>query len=161
MLGNSLSAPVVPEISRTYLNQKLGADCNFAYSDIDLLEIATQQVNAEHIVLAKQLPLMVCDTDLLVLIIWSEVRFGQCHSWILNTFEESIATGNRHYLLCDHHIPWQPDPLREHADSRGELFELYRQKLDYFDLPCTIVEGNEQTRLLTAQSVVHNSTLSH
>lgn len=94
--------------------------------------------------------LVICDTDLLVLIVWSEVRFGQSHPWILETFASRLDADNRHYLLCDCDIPWQPDPLRESADSRPELFELYKQKLDYFGLPYTVVSGSREQRLSAA-----------
>ena len=30
---------------------------------------------------------LVCDTDLLVILIWSEVRYGRCDPWIRETLE--------------------------------------------------------------------------
>jgi nicotinamide riboside kinase len=145
---------LVPEVSREYLNQKISRDSQFIYSEIDLLEIAGRQLDMEKLALSKSPDTIVCDTDLLVMIIWSEVRFGHCHTWILDAFDECLANANRHYLLCDHHIPWEPDPLREHADSRGELFKLYKQKLAFYDLPYTVVNGTPEARLSQARKSI-------
>lgn len=149
-LGKALQVPVVPETSRDYLNQKLSVHGGFRYSEKDLLAIAHEQQTLENKALKQQPELLVCDTDLLVIILWSEVRFGECHPHILDTFENVIAEGNRHYLLCDHDIPWHPDPLRESADDRPELYDLYQQKLEHYDLPYTVMTGNEQKRLAKA-----------
>jgi len=156
-LSNALGLPLVNEASRDYLDQKLSADGNFRYDESHLLEIASQQDSTEQLTLACSPDRVICDTDLLVVIVWSEVRFGQCHPWILETFARRIDQRDRHYLLCGCDIPWQPDPLRENADSRPELFELYRQKLDYFELPYTIMRGDESTRLKHALEILDKS----
>ena len=145
---------MVPEASRPYLNERMAVDGNFRYSESDLLAIARAQHQAERDALAAQPRLLVCDTDLLVIILWSEVRFGQCHSWIRDTFAAVNGRGERHYLLCDCDIPWQHDPLRESADSRPELFELYRQKLEHYRLPFTVVSGERERRLATALATI-------
>jgi nicotinamide riboside kinase len=150
----------VSEASRDYLDQKLSVDGNFRYDESHLLEIASQQDSAEQLTLAGSPDRVICDTDLLVMIIWSEVRFGQCHPLILETFARRIDMRDRHYLLCDCDIPWQPDPLRESADSRPELFALYQQKLDYFELPYTVMRGDQPSRLKHALEVLEN-TRSH
>lgn len=154
MLSDACRAPLVHEVSRDYLSQRISRDSHFQYSESDLLEIASKQFNAEEFALAKSPALLVCDTDLLVLIVWSEVRFGRCHDWILDAFSEAVTRGRRHYLLCHHDIPWEADPLREHADSRGELFELYRQKLEFYNLPYSILNGDRQQRLDSAVGII-------
>jgi len=146
----------VPEASRSYLNQKMAANSSFRYNKSDLLAIAREQQAAEDLCLADHPAQLVCDTDLLVIIIWCEVRFGHCHRDILTLFDSSIARHNRHYLLCDCDIPWQADPLREHADSRPELFALYEQKLDFYNLPYTIMSGSEQERLASALELANS-----
>jgi len=158
MLSETLQAPLVPEVSREYLDQRLSQDSQFQYSESDLLEIADRQFQSEEFALAKSPGILVCDTDLLVLIIWSEVRFGHCHDWILDAFDESISRGRRHYLLCDYQIPWEPDPLREHADSREKLFRLYLQKIEFFGLSCSIVEGDPGERLDLAIDILNTNT---
>lgn len=147
-LANQLAeywqAPLVQEASRNYLQHKT------AYQQHDLLEIAKLQYQQELKALANCSGKIVCDTDLLVIIIWSEVKYGQCDSWIYEMFEKSIRqeSVSRYYYLCDFNIPWQEDPLRENPDNRDELFELYLQKIKDYKLSYNIVQGNPKERLL-------------
>ena len=160
-LGEKLQAHVVPEISREYLNQRLSRDNQFHYSEPDLLKIAGEQHRLEQLALAKNPDLLLCDTDLLVLIIWSEVRFGTCHQWILDTFADNIVTHKRHYLLCHYDMPWEADPLRENPDDREELFALYQDKLDFYQLDYSIISGNIDARLKRSISVIDNKITRH
>ena len=146
-LANQLSdywrMPLVSEFARDYLQEKE------SYQQHDLLEIAKQQHNQEQTLLCDSPEKIICDTDLLVIMIWSEVKYGNCDPWIYNTFEQSIKqkASTRLYYLCDPQIPWQADRLRENPDNRDELFNLYLQKLKEYDLDYGIVEGQPKTRL--------------
>lgn len=149
-LATQLSAywttPLVPEVSRDYLKDK------DSYQQHDLLEIAKQQHKQEQALLAHFPEKIVCDTDLLVIMIWSEVKYGCCDPWITTTFENSIQqqTSSRYYYLCDFNIPWQADPLRENPHNRDELFDLYLQKLKDYKLAHCIVKGEPRVRLQQA-----------
>jgi|TARA_B110000914_G_scaffold157183_1_gene138221 nicotinamide riboside kinase len=142
-LADYWKTPIVAEASRDYLK---GQD---SYQQRDLLEIAKQQHKQEQTVLSLLPERIICDTDLLVIMIWSEVKYGHCDPWICNTFENSIKKKNscRHYYLCDSNIPWQADPLRENPHNRDELFDLYLQKLKEYELDYRIVKGEPQERL--------------
>ncbi len=137
----------MPEVSRDYLEQKMAENSEYRYDKDDLLTIARKQVQTELTTSFKHPDMVVCDTDLLVIIIWSEVRFGDCHPWILETFEKQVERGNRAYLLCDYDMPWEPDPLRESAETRPELFRLYQEKLDTYNLDYHIIKGSAEERL--------------
>jgi hypothetical protein len=79
--------------------------------------------------------LLVCDTDLLVIKIWSEVRFQECHPWIerqLHLHPYDL------FLLCKPDLPWEADPLRENPHDRDQLYELYVNALE--DMHATYVE---------------------
>lgn len=142
-LSEHFGAPLVQEASRDYLSNQP------SYQEADLLHIAKQQLEIEQAALSGAPDKLICDTDLLVIIIWSEVKYGRCDAWIINAFEQSqqAASTKRQYLLCDYHVPWQPDPLRENPDNRDELFELYLTKLKHYDLNYTIVRGDPDERL--------------
>jgi len=144
----------VPEVSRDYLEQKIAENSEYRYDKDDLLTIARAQEQTEIATSDKHLGLVVCDTDLLVIIIWSEMRFGDCHPWILETFEKKVERGNRSYLLCDHDMPWEPDPLRESAETRPELFRLYQEKLDTYNLDYHIIKGNAEERLKSSSALI-------
>ena len=148
-LATSWQIPLVPEIVRDYLK---GKD---SYQQVDLLEIAKQQHQAEQALLAHSPKRIVCDTDLLVIMIWSEVKYGHCDPWIYDTFENTIKepSTRRHYYLCDHNIDWEEDPLRENPNNRGELFTLYLKKLKQYQLDYNIVKGSPSERV---QQVLHN-----
>ncbi len=146
-LANQLSAcwqvPLVQEVSRDYLKNKT------SYQQHDLLKIGKQQYKQELAALSNCSGKIVCDTDLLVIMIWSEVKYGHCDSWIYKTFEDSInqKSLSRYYYLCDFNIPWQDDPLRENPNNRDELFAVYLQKIKEYELKYSIVKGNPQERL--------------
>ncbi|MDP4941209.1 MAG: ATP-binding protein [OM182 bacterium] len=134
--------PCVAEVARSYLADKI------SYQQTDLLKIAQKQYKRELATLSKKPSRIVCDTDLLVIMIWSEVKYGDCDPWIYETFEKSLSeqSTNRGYFLCDSNIPWQADSLRENPNNRNELFKLYLQKLKKYELSFTIVKGDPKQR---------------
>jgi len=145
-LSDYWKIPLVSEVARDYLNKK-----DF-YQQHDLLKIAKQQHKQEQALLSHFPEKIVCDTDLLVIMIWSEVKYGHCDPWITTTFENSIKQKNsrRYYYLCDCNIPWQADPLRENPHNRDELFNLYLQKINEYKLNHRVVKGNQRIRLQQA-----------
>lgn len=142
-LADHWRTPLVSEASRDYLK---GKD---SYQQHDLLKIAKQQYTQEQTVLSLLPERIICDTDLLVTMIWSEVKYGHCDPWITSTFENSInqKASSRYYYLCDSNIPWQADPLRENPHNRDELFNLYLQKIEEYELDYRIVKGEPRKRL--------------
>jgi nicotinamide riboside kinase len=149
-LSLHLQAPLVSEASRDYLNALYAAQPGAVYQQSDLLAIARLQLQREREALAQTPPCLVCDTDLLVIVVWSEVKYGSCEPALLDLFRESLQLAPRHYLLCDHRIPWEPDPLREHPHARDMLNLRYLDKLAQFDLDPTQVSGTPTERLQQA-----------
>ena len=136
-------APLVEEVARDYLKR------GTSYQQHDLLEIAKLQYRKEQAFLSHFPEKLICDTDLLVMIVWSEVKYGRCDQWIYDTFEKCLKQEafSRHYYLCDSEIPWQADDLRENPDNRKELFKLYLQKLREYELDYNVVRGDRQERV--------------
>jgi NadR type nicotinamide-nucleotide adenylyltransferase len=129
-LATHYQTAYVPEFSRLYLENH-GA----AYQEADLLEIAKGQSNWELVYARDAKRLLVCDTDLLVIKIWSEVRFQECHPWIerqLHLHPYDL------FLLCKPDLPWEADPLRENPHDQDQLYELYVNALE--DMHATYVE---------------------
>lgn len=149
-LSRQLGAPLVSEASRDYLGELYARQPGVAYRQQDLLAIARLQLQREQAALAQAPAVLVCDTDLLVIMVWSEVRFGNCDTELLDLFARSLQAAPRHYLLCDHRIPWEPDPLREHPQSRDMLYLHYMEKLELLDLGFTRVTGPAPLRLQQA-----------
>jgi NadR type nicotinamide-nucleotide adenylyltransferase len=142
----------VPEYAREYLDE-----LKRPYDYEDILRIAKGQVNAEKEMIKNARQFIFVDTEMIVLKIWCEVKYGKCHSWIM----DQLARQNYPlYLLTDIDLPWQPDPLREHPDKRGELFELYKMELQNRHLPCEIVSGMDKQRLYNAIKCIESSLLN-
>jgi NadR type nicotinamide-nucleotide adenylyltransferase len=138
----------VPEYAREYLDH-LGRP----YLEEDLLKIAHGQLSAEEIQLPKASTYLFCDTELLVIKIWSEVKYNRCHPWIM---EAITALPYDLYLLCDIDLPWEYDPLREHPDQRNFLFELYCNELMRRGSPFYVVRGLGKDRLANAIDIIEN-----
>lgn len=152
-LSTALNSPLVTEASRDYLTDLSRRKPGYHYQPDDLLHIARLQHERELQALQHKPAQLVCDTDLLVIVIWSEVRYGTVDPVLSRLFKESLATTQRTYLLCDPRIPWQPDPLRENPHDRNALFERYLAKLKALGAEFTIVTGSESERLAQVQKL--------
>jgi NadR type nicotinamide-nucleotide adenylyltransferase len=114
------------------------------YTENDLLAIAKGQIRAEEALLAKARTVLVCDTDLIVVQIWSEVKYGRCDAWIL---EQIRVRDYDLYLLCGTDIPWEFDVQREHPTFRNELYAVYLETLKKYPKNYVELVGNKVTRL--------------
>ena len=138
----------VPEFAREYLMRRGGS-----YEEADLSVIAKGQyengVRIEHE--NSRSPMILHDTEMLTMKIWSEERFGRVHRRI----EELLARQQfDHWLLCRPDIPWEADPLRENPDDRDRLFAIYEAELLKMREPYTIMEGGHGTRMRKAIAVI-------
>lgn len=143
-LANELSTVWVPEYARTYLDT-----LHRPYTEADLLSIANGQLASEDSLSATATNTLICDTDLYVVKVWSEHKYGRCHSHIL----EAIAA--RHYdlyLLTYIDIDWQQDHQREHADPamRQYFYNIYRDIVANSGTPWADVRGSHTQRLQTS-----------
>lgn len=152
-LANYWSSPILLEQSRQYLEKK-SKDSSFNYQQVDILNIAKLHLEKEDKELAQGPKHLICDTDLLVLIVWSEVKFGHCEPWIVEQFEKVLKTTTRHYILCDWQIPWETDPLRENPFDREKLFRLYQEKFNEYKIAYTAVSGSNMQRFTQVQAAV-------
>ena len=145
-LAGRWEVPLVNEAARDYLQNK------DSYKESDLLEIAKLQNAMEQKKTVLPAEKLVCDTDLLVILIWSEFKYGSCDPWIRETLENCFnqKSFSRHYILCDPKIPWQKDRLRENPHNRDELFDMYIKKLTDYKLDYSVVSGGPQERLQQA-----------
>lgn len=136
-LAEALGAEYVPEFARSYLEGK------GSYSEEDLLEIAKGQIELEKNALCQKPRYLVIDTEMLVMKVWSEWRFGRVHPHIEEQFRE------RQYdllVLCSPDLPWEEDPLREHPDEgdRQIIFEHYKKHLEDYEKPYMSISGKDR-----------------
>lgn len=147
-LAAALGALWVPEYAREYLEA-----LSRPYTRDDLKMIAMGQLAAEDALAARATNYLVCDTDLYVIKVWSEHKYGHCDDAIL----QQIAHRRYDlYLLTDIDIPWQDDPLREHPapGQRRYFYEIYHNIVEQSGVPFTIVHGSAEQRLQQALAAV-------
>jgi NadR type nicotinamide-nucleotide adenylyltransferase len=152
-LAKEFEEPWVEEYARRYL-ENLPRQYNFQ----DLLQMAMKQIalEDEKEKLANQL--LFCDTDLHVIMVWSEYKFKKTHPWILGQIKKRTYDL---YLLTDIDIPWQEDPLREHPEPkmRKYFFEKYNQILLKTNTPFVRISGDQEERMRQAASAVRELIL--
>lgn len=132
----------VPEYAREYLNEREGH-----YDQSDLLKIAKGQLKLEKEYRKKAKGLIFLDTDLFVLKVWSQVKYGSCDPWIIQQLEMHQSDL---YLLTFFDIPYEEDPLREHPEMRPELFDMYEHELKQYGVNYKVVQGDAHKRLQEA-----------
>ncbi|WP_028455921.1 AAA family ATPase [Chitinilyticum litopenaei] len=144
-LAAELAAPWVPEFARSWFAARGSSD----YTLDDIVAIARGQLALEDELASPGW--LVCDTNVLVCVIWAEVRFGQCPPELAMLWRpQDYAL----HLLLSPDLPWQPDPLRENPLDREQLFELYRQGLQIAGVPFAEVSGSGAQRLACAQAAL-------
>lgn len=147
-LSTEFKEPWVPEFAREYL-EKLGREYRYE----DLLEIGKGQVELEDQIAKVAKKYLFCDTDLRVIHIWSQHRFGKTDPWVLEQIQK------RNYsliLLTDTDMPWEPDPQREYPEleMRQYFFEKYLTLTKESGFPFEVIRGNESARLDQAQEFI-------
>jgi nicotinamide riboside kinase len=137
----------VPEYARIYLDR---LDRKYNYEE--LLIIAKAQFTNEMSLLHSANKYLFCDTEFLVLKIWSLDKFKKCDPWISQMCEKHLYDL---YLLMDIDMPWTYDPQREDPERREFLFNWYKRELEEMGVNCHIVSGLREERLKKAIEIVN------
>lgn len=138
----------VSEYARTYLDQ-----LDRPYSESDLTNIAQGQIRLEDENLPAANKVLICDTNLLVIKVWSNFKYGHCNEEILQLI--SARTYDL-YLLTYIDIPWQADPQREHPDKREKLWRIYKTELEAQEVPFVEIRGGREMRRKTAIEAINH-----
>ncbi len=132
----------VKEYARTYL-EKLNR--NYTYDDLRI--IAKGQMQWEDEQAGKANGLLFCDTNLIVIKVWSDFKYGKTDKEIIAEIKKRKY---QTHLLCNIDLPWQNDPLREHPHKREQLFKIYKTELKKFGIGYIEVKGTGDERLKSA-----------
>jgi NadR type nicotinamide-nucleotide adenylyltransferase len=145
-LAQEFNTVWVEEYARSYIN-----NLHRPYGPEDLPAIARGQISLEDGLVSKADKVLICDTNLYVIKVWSTFKYGYCDPEIL----ESIATRKYDlYLLTYIDLPWVADPLREHPDHRELLYSLYLQEMENQSVPFIEIKGSrEERRSLASESI--------
>ena len=96
-------------------------------------------------------PLVISDTEMAVIYIWSLEKFKIVSPTIQSLLEEQNFD---HLFLCAPDIPWEKDELRENPFDRQRLFELYNDLLVKKRISFSIINGDLNTRFLACKKQI-------
>jgi len=139
LIAEEYSTSFIPEYAREFLKDKI------TYTLADLDEIAKQQV---ELCKASKNTLLISDTEMAVMIIWSQEKFKEVSPIIQSYWE---AQDFDHLFLCEPDIPWEADKLRENPLDRERLFQLYKVVLENSKKPFTILKGTIEQRIIACK----------
>lgn len=145
-LARRLDTLWTPEYVRYYLQ---ALDRPYTASDLNLILKGQLLWESQMSGVARRY--LFCDTDPLVIKIWSLEKYGSCHPDIHQAVE---LRNYAFHLLCDTDLPWQDDPLREHPalEDRRRLWHRYFNELTQLGVPFAVISGQTlQERLVAAE----------
>ncbi len=153
LLAKYYNTSWVPEYAREYIDR-----LDRPYIERDLRDIAKGQLIAEDREAKYAKNLLICDTNLLVVKVWSEYKFGSCYEEVLEHVK------NRKYdlyLLTNPDVPWADDPQRESPHLREFFYEIYREEVKKSGVPYVEITGEEfYFRKLMAVSAIDRMMLN-
>jgi len=141
----------VPEFMREYLQKKWDSEKELVTKE-DLIPIAKGQLKWENEASQQVERLLICDTDLLELKVYSEYYYnGFCPSEIKT---EATKSNSSIYLLTYIDTPWEADDLRDRPENREEMFRIFEAELKKQGFPYKILRGNEKERFDKAVEII-------
>jgi len=141
----------IPEFARDYLQNKWNNErktCEYE----DLLPIAIGQMKLENDAAKKADRLLICDTDLLETMVYSEEFYGGEVDPRLE--KAAIESSYDLYLLTYIDTPWVADDLRDRPQLRLEMFQAFENTLKKYNKPYVLVSGSKEERLKTAVTAI-------
>ena len=133
----------VEEYARIYAETK--AKSNIALTKADVLPIAIGQMAAENKQYKHANKLLICDTDLLETMVYSEHYYaGFCPDDVkVYAYKNSYDL----YFLSYIDVVWKADGIRDQPEHRGQLFNRFEQALIDSKKPYVVVKGEFEERL--------------
>ena len=158
-LAGHFSAPLVAEYAREFW------DAHGSIAATDIPAIAREQWRREDAAaenchgLRDNFPgagrLLICDTDALTTMLWSDLLYGGTPADIREGVEQR-ARSYALYLLLDIDVPFVPDPQRCYPDEAGRrrCLELWHGALEQRGLPYVWIRGDWAARERAAIAAV-------
>jgi len=146
-LATSYYTNMVDEYAREYFQNR-----KYEYVESDLVDIAIGQIEKEEHIASISDKILFCDTDLIVIKVWSKVVFGKVPDWIEQQLKEHVYDL---YLLCYPDLEWEPDPLRSNPDNRQYIYSLFVNELELNNFNYRIVTDKGERRFKNAINFVN------
>ena len=143
----------VPEYSRGFLQKKWEEQRKICGRE-DMLPIAYGQMALENSMAEAAKGLLICDTNLLESVVYSQIYFnGYCHPSLL---KHALKAHYDLYLLTYIDIPWVKDDLRDRPEHRDFMYARFKKALEDHGLPYCIIKGEGQERFDLAVETIEN-----
>ncbi len=136
----------VPEYARTVRNTR-GGELN----PEDIQTVARAQLAAEEALARQANRVLLCDTDLLSLALWSERLFGHCPEWI---WIEANRRKHDLYLLTEADVPFVGEPSFDEPEQRAAFGQSCLEELRSSNRPFVRLRGSWEKRSRRARSAV-------
>jgi NadR type nicotinamide-nucleotide adenylyltransferase len=141
-LANHYQTIWVPEFARNYC-AKLTAPCTWE----DEINMFRGQLELEAELAVKANNILICDTTIITVKIWSDHIFGSSPQEVLDKLPHHPYDL---YLLMDIDLPWEEDPLRDFPDLREHFLGVWHSELKSLKANYTLISGSDETRLHNA-----------
>jgi len=140
-LAAHFKAPLVAEYARERW------DAQGALTLEDMLPVAKEQWRREDAAAAGAERLVICDTDALTTMLWSDLLYGTTPEELRRGAEKRCRNYALH-LLLDIDLPFAPDPQRCFPDpaDREKAMRVWRGALERRGLPFALIRGSGTER---------------
>ena len=154
-LAEHFNAPLVEEYVRVFFEKKETQ----VYTQQDLHDIAKGQLNNELSNMNENFNMIICDTDLLTIKIWSNEVFGNCSPELAQLIDNQLnnpqnTTSDFYFLCSPQNVDWEDDPLRENPNDRNRLFNIYEKELKFYQKKHFILRGGKIERFDKAKRII-------
>ena len=141
-----------PEFAREYLQEKWDREKQICEPD-DLIPIAVGQTKLENEALLVANKILLCDTNLMVTKVFSEMYYNFCDPSL-----DKAAKKHKYdlFFLTDIDIPWEKDDLRDKPLDREATFQIFKNTLSENEKPFIILSGDFNERLEKAINAINN-----
>ena len=136
-LAAHFNAPLVAEYARELWDQQ------GVLSLEDMLPVSREQARREDAAAAQAERLIICDTDALTTMLWSDLLYGTTPDELRRSVEKRCRNYAL-YLLLDIDVPFAADPQRCFPDpaDREKCMRVWRGALDRRHLPYTEIRDS-------------------
>ncbi len=141
VLARRFSLPWVAEYAREFWDAQGGV-----IALEDMVPIAQEQWRREDAAVAEaaraRLPAVICDTEALTTMLWSDLLYGTCPEEVRRGAERRCHNYAL-YLLLQPDVPWGEDPQRcfPAPEDRQRLGRVWRGALERRGLPHVTIAG--------------------
>jgi HTH-type transcriptional repressor of NAD biosynthesis genes len=154
LMAKEYKTVYVPEYAASVINQQNG---NFFSHNVE--QVAIAQTRTETALTHMANKIMMCDTDVITTMVWSEILFGS-YPPVLDSLIK-----NNHYdmtFLFSPDVPWIDDSHRkvlqnsENSETRMLFFNKIKAKLEFYDREYIVVSGNYVNRQNIVKEQIDN-----